>query len=161
MSWLGRTKKRFRVELLGPVSAGKTTLMYRLTKCPVPEAMVPTGVAVLEKHVDLANAKFAFCEQKEPGEGASAVIYLVDYRDLEAGLADLHEFVQESHQSTTPLLVLLNKQDLAETDRADVVAEDLVPIVGTERTWGVLACSALKNEGIDSVEKWLETTLKL
>ena len=158
MSWFGRAR-RHRVEILGAPAVGKTTLVYRLAKYPVPDAMVPTAAPVLEKAVEVAGGrKFVFSEQKEETVGASEIIYVLAYPDIDT--TALKETVRTGLQPDAALLVLLNKRDLAAQDRVDAVAEELVQIVGTSRSWAVLDCSSQNDDGIQEVAQWLETTLK-
>lgn len=162
MGIFSRSRRRHRILLLGPTSVGKTTLLYRLADQPLPDSMVPTAAAVLEKPVEAPNGhKFIFSEQKEESTGVSAILYVISRENVNRGVKNLKRLIEKGLQPKVPILILINKQDTAEDDNIEEVAEEIAPIIGTSRSWGIAGCSGTKDEDLLRVMDWLETQLPL
>lgn len=162
MGIFSRSRKRHRILLLGPASVGKTTLLYRLANQPLPDSMVPTAAAVLEKPVEAPNGhKFIFSEQKEETLGVSAIVYVISRENVTRGIKNLKKLLENGLQPNVPILILVNKQDTAENDNIEQVAEETAPIIGTSRSWGITGCSGTEDEDLLRVMDWLETQLPL
>jgi len=90
--------------------------------------------------------------------GVNAIVFVVDSADsdkFESAKKEMQELVNKPQLSGIPLLVLGNKNDLAES----VSAEDLIKIMGLEelasREVGCYSISAKNNVNIDKVLEWL------
>jgi len=90
--------------------------------------------------------------------GVNAIVFVVDSADLEkfdSARKELQELIGKPQLQTIPLLVLANKNDLAEA----VSAEEMIKIMGLEEIQGRDVCcysiSAKNNVNIDKVLEWL------
>lgn len=156
-----RTPKPKKVIILGPVSAGKTTLIYRLANQPVPVSMVPTACDVLEKNTEENGRRIIYSEQKHYTNDADIVVYVLSANELSAHINKLTEFVAIEERKQVPLLVLVNKSDLKQSEEQleHEVADILVPLLKPAHSFNVISCSLTTDTTIDKLRKWLEPKL--
>ncbi|KAL2540140.1 GTP-binding protein 1 [Abeliophyllum distichum] len=167
------SKMEFHILILGIDKAGKTTVLEKLKSqysnlegLP-PDRIVPT-VGLNIGRIELSNTKLVFWDLGgQPGlrsiwekyyEEAHALIYVVDaaspsrFEDSKSALEKvlLHEDLQGA-----PLLILANKQDLAEAVSVEELSRYLDLKKLDERLYTFQAVSAIDGLGIKESVNWL------
>ena len=168
------SKREVRFLLLGLNNAGKTTFleqlksMYKRTN-PLPfDKIQPTvGLNIVELEFRKIKAvvwDVGGCEKFRPVwekyyQDINAVLYVVDSNDMECLLSSkrvLKEVVGHPDLCETPVLLLVNKQDLDSSLPLEVV-EAMLDVDGglKDRPFHVQACSAHTRNGIEAAFSWL------
>jgi len=91
-------------------------------------------------------------------ESSDALVYVIDSSDqrrLEESGAELKELLAEDKLGGVPLLVLANKQDLAQALPSNDISDTLQLGEIKDRTWTIQACSAKEGTGLDDGLNWL------
>lgn len=94
---------------------------------------------------------------------AEALIFVVDSADmrrLEEVRLVLHQVLEAPRLQSKPLLVLANKQDLANSLPGDELSEILALHDIRERDWTIVPVSARTGEGLLEAFQWLVEILK-
>ncbi|KAI3432083.1 uncharacterized protein J3R85_007466 [Psidium guajava] len=131
------TKTEFHVLILGIDKAGKTTFLEKLksiylnTESLPPDRIVPT-VGLNIGRIEVSNTKLVFWDLGgQPGlrsiwekyyEEAHAVVFVIDAASpsrFEDSKSSLEKVLRNDDLQGAPLLILANKQDLAEAVSAD------------------------------------------
>lgn len=167
------SKTEFHVLILGIDKAGKTTLLEKLKSqysnlegLP-PDRIVPT-VGLNIGRVEVSNSKLVFWDLggqlglrsiwEKYYEEAHAVVFVVDTacpsRFEDSKLA-LEKVLRHEDLQGAPLLILANKQDLAESVTAEEVARYLDLKKLDERVYNFQAVSAFDGTGIKESVDWL------
>lgn len=88
----------------------------------------------------------------------NALIYVIDAADekrlMESG-SELIKLLKNEDLTGIPLLIFANKQDLVSALESDEIAEKLSLSEITNRVWTIMACSAVKNEGLAEGLEWI------
>ncbi|GAA0143692.1 hypothetical protein LIER_04310 [Lithospermum erythrorhizon] len=167
------SKTEFHVLILGIDKAGKTTLLekvksqYSNVEGLPPDRIVPT-VGLNIGRVEVSNTKLVFWDLGgQPGlrsiwekyyEEAHAVIYVVDAAcpsKFEDSKLALERVLRHEDLQGAPLLVLANKQDLADAVTPEEVGRYLDLKKLDERAYTYLAVSAYDGLGIKESVNWL------
>ncbi|XAR71731.1 hypothetical protein NMG60_11018134 [Bertholletia excelsa] len=167
------SKTEFHVLILGIDKAGKTTLLEKLKaqysnlEGLPPDRIVPT-VGLNIGRLEVANTKLVFWDLGgQPGlrsiwekyyEEAHAIIYVVDAAcpsRFEDSKSALEKVLRHEDLQGAPLLILANKQDLAEAVSAEEVARYLDLKKLDERAYTFEAVSAYDGTGIKESVNWL------
>ncbi|KAL3524256.1 hypothetical protein ACH5RR_017090 [Cinchona calisaya] len=167
------SKTEFHVLILGIDKAGKTTLLEKLKSqysklegLP-PDCIVPT-VGLNIGRVEVSNTKLVFWDLggqsglrsiwEKYYEEAHAVIYVVDAAcpsRFEDSKSALEKVLRHEDLQGAPLLILANKQDLAQAVTDEEVARYLDLKKLDERAYTFQAVSAYDGTGIKESVDWL------
>mmetsp|Transcript_27973 Transcript_27973/g.59450 ORF Transcript_27973/g.59450 Transcript_27973/m.59450 type:complete len:194 (-) Transcript_27973:34-615(-) len=172
-SWLTEQEER-RMVILGIDNAGKTTMLEQLKAAfglpaLAPEKVVPTiGMNIGKIKVDGVQAvlwdlggqlslRSLWHNYFAEVEG---IMFLIDSQDrarmVEAKEA-LYGILRHPELAGVPLLVVANKQDMAEAVGVSEISQ-LFELEGiTDRECHIHPCSALKRQGIEESIRWLTT----
>ena len=174
LSRLFYTKRKCTVPLLGLDASGKSTIVNGLM---MPDqgflATIPTTGHSIEKKV-VGNVEFIMYDVGGGAktrdfwihylEDASAIIYVVDSADCDR-LMEIGDLIKKNSDypcfKDKPVLVLANKQDLADAMSAEDVEQrlGLVHIFGSHRPWKCMPVSGNTKAGIIEAFSWLSNTI--
>ncbi len=90
------------------------------------------------------------------------MIFVVDSADrqrIDEARRELHRILSDKEMKRTVLLVLANKQDLAEAMHPNEVAEKLQLETLPDRTWCVIASTAKTGRGLVEGLQWLSNSI--
>ena len=183
LSWLGRIFKKKEIEqkasivILGASGAGKTTLVrYLETGEPVLEDPRTTlGIDIRQNPIDVGGWSLSAIDvggQELYRESlwalgvsqSDAVIYVIDGTTKPTNGNSLFEISKFSFdymlsivENSTPILILVNKQDLQEITPLDpkeaIDLYDVSSLVG--RSFNILPTSAKYGNGVETAIHWL------
>ncbi|KAK3447226.1 ADP-ribosylation factor-related protein 1 [Eucalyptus grandis] len=167
------TKTEYHVLILGIDKAGKSTFLEKLksiylnTESLPPDRIVPT-VGLNIGRIEVSNTKLVFWDLGgQPGlrsiwekyyEEAHAVVFVIDAASpsrFEDSKSSLEKVLRNEDLQGAPLLILANKQDLAEAVSADELARYLDLKKLDERVYMFEAVSAYDGLGIKESVEWL------
>ncbi|KAI6696293.1 hypothetical protein NL676_016412 [Syzygium grande] len=167
------TKTEFHVLILGIDKAGKTTFLEKLksiylnTESLPPDRIVPT-VGLNIGRIEVSNTKLMFWDLGgQPGlrsiwekyyEEAHALVFVIDAASpsrFEESKSSLEKVLRNEDLQGAPLLILANKQDLAEAVSADELARYLDLKKLDKRVYMFEAVSAYDGLGIKESVEWL------
>lgn len=159
-------EKELRILILGLDGAGKTTILYRLQI-----GEVITTKPTIGFNVETLNYKNLKLNVWDLGGQTSirpywrcyyantaAVIFVVDSTDkdrMNIASKELHLMLQEEELQDSALLVFANKQDQPGALSASEVSKELNLAELKDRSWSIVASSAIKGEGITEGLDWL------
>lgn len=163
--------KELRILILGLDGAGKTTILYRLQI-----GEVITTKPTIGFNVETLNYKNLKLNVWDLGGQTSirpywrcyyantaAVIFVVDSTDkdrMNIASKELHLMLQEEELQDSALLVFANKQDQPGALSASEVSKELNLAELKDRSWSIVASSAIKGEGITEGLDWLIDVIK-
>lgn len=163
--------KELRILILGLDGAGKTTILYRLQI-----GEVITTKPTIGFNVETLNYKNLKLNVWDLGGQTSirpywrcyyantaAVIFVVDSTDkdrMDIASKELHLMLQEEELQESALLVFANKQDQPGALSASEVSKELNLAELKDRSWSIVASSAIKGEGITEGLDWLIDVIK-
>ncbi|XP_032093409.1 ADP-ribosylation factor-like [Thamnophis elegans] len=162
-----------RILLLGLDAAGKTTLLYKL-KLKEATFTIPTVGFNVETVQSFNNVTFTMWDVggqkriralwKHYHTNTDGVIFMVDsmdyYRFEEARL-ELESLLEADDLRGVPLMLLANKQDLADARPSMEVAERMGVRKISGRKWRIQGCSALSGVGIPEAMEKLSEMVKV
>jgi ADP-ribosylation factor-like protein 3 len=159
-----------RVLILGLDNAGKTTILKALQGEDPSNTQSTQGFNLAQINVNGAR-KMNICDlggQRSLREywndyysATDCLVYVVDSTDsrrLEESAETFRKIVEEL--PSAPILVFANKQDLATSKPASVIAEALDLVSMRTRKWHIQGCSAKngsEDEGLQAGMGWLMT----
>ena len=162
-------EKELRILILG--LDGKTTILYRLQI-----GEVITTKPTIGFNVETLNYKNLKLNVWDLGGQTSirpywrcyyantaAVIFVVDSTDkdrMNIASKELHLMLQEEELQDSALLVFANKQDQPGALSASEVSKELNLAELKDRSWSIVASSAIKGEGITEGLDWLIDVIK-
>jgi ADP-ribosylation factor-like protein 3 len=73
---------------------------------------------------------------------------------------EFNELLKDEKLMSVPVLVLANKQDLAQSLKASEVAELIGLVKLKDRDWQIQACSALDGSGLQEAMDWISKCVK-
>ncbi|SCU84710.1 LADA_0D03334g1_1 [Lachancea dasiensis] len=158
--------KEMRILILGLDGAGKTTILYRLQMGEVVTTKPTIGFNVetlvyknLKLNVwDLGGQTSIRPYWRCYYSNTAAVIFVVDSTDkdrMATASKELHMMLQEEELQDAALLVFANKQDQAGALSASEVSKQLNLVELKDRSWSIVASSAIKGDGISEGLDWL------
>lgn len=176
--WLSRLsalagwgKKEVRILILGLDNAGKTTLLYRLKIGEVVTTVPTIGFNV--ESVTYKNLNFNVWDLGGQTSirpywrcyyaNTAAVIFVVDATDkerLSTASEELQAMLNEEELREAALLVFANKQDQPGALGASEISTILELPKLKNRSWSIVACSAVTNLGINEGMDWLVQTVQ-
>lgn len=167
------SKTEFRVLILGIDKAGKTTLLEKLKahysnlEGLPPDRIVPT-VGLNIGRVEVLNSKLVFWDLggqvglrsiwEKYYEEAHAVVFVIDAAcpsRFEDSKSALEKVLRHEDLRGAPLLILANKQDLADAVSAEELARYLDLKKLDERAYTFEGVSAYDGTGIKESVDWL------
>ncbi|ANB14978.1 Arf family GTPase ARL1 [Sugiyamaella lignohabitans] len=92
-----------------------------------------------------------------------AVIFVVDSTDkdrISTSAEELHTMLKEDELSDAALLVFANKQDQKGALTASEVSKALDLVSLKDRSWSIMACSAIRGDGLNEGLDWLVNVIK-
>ena len=160
--------KEIRILILGLDGAGKTTILYKLQLGEVIKTKPTIGF-----NVETLQYKNISINMWDLGGQTSirpywrcysaAVIFVVDSTDrdrLETARKELHMMLKEDELVDSALLVFANKQDQPGALTAAEVSKALGLVELKDRSWSIVASSAIKGEGLTEGLDWLIDVIK-
>ena len=175
-----RRRRRIKVLVLGLDATGKTTLLYRLgaaiSTVTFPGKQMNTVESASVGGVDLftydlGGSDAPFADRIPPDmrplfNGARALIFVVDAADadrMQEVTKHLHLLLAEPALAPPlPLLVFLNKQDLASAIGASEASTQLglTPNALNGRRWRVQPTCTTTHEGVVEGFEWLSNAMR-
>lgn len=163
--------KEIRILILGLDGAGKTTILYKLQLGEVIKTKPTIGfnVETLQyKNIainmwDLGGQTSIRPYWRCYYANTAAVIFVVDSTDkdrLETARQELHTMLNEEELQDSALLVFANKQDQHGALSAAEVSKALGLVELKDRSWSIVASSAIKGEGLTEGLDWLVDVIK-
>lgn len=171
LSRLWDSNKEHRILILGLDGAGKTTILYKLQLGEVVSTVPTIGFNV----ETLTYKKLQFNVWDLGGQttirpywrcyysGTAAVIFVVDSTDrdrLEISANELKTMLEEDELQDSALLVFANKQDQPGALGASEIAKALDLSSLKDRSWTIVACSAIRGDGLTEGLDWLVDMIK-
>lgn len=164
-------KKEIRILILGLDGAGKTTILYRLQMGEVVTTKPTIGFNVetlkyknLTLNIwDLGGQTLIRPYWRCYYSNTAAVIFVVDSTDkerIDVASKELHMMLKEEELLDSALLVFANKQDQPGAMTAAQVSQALNLTDLKDRSWSIVASSALKGEGLSEGLDWLTEVIK-
>ena len=143
-------RSRHRVLLYGLPGSGKSTLVARLTG-----QHPPLGATVGVRHTDVVFGQhkcsvmdIGLCDYISYKDHGSVVVYMVGEDALDQVSMHFHSIASES-----PLLIVVNKQDLI--DRAHSVADVTRALGDIARPYKAIPCVIRDGIGVRAVRDWV------
>lgn len=171
MNWFSGSRE-VRILILGLDSAGKTTILYRLSLNEYVEEVAPTVAFNIEK-VSFGNLVMHVWDlggqyQLRPFwrlyyKSTDGLVFVIDSNDserLNLCRDELNSLLNEEELKNVPLLILANKQDLPGALTAEDISNKLELSAIKDRTWTIIPTSALKGDGIKAGFDWLAETIQ-
>jgi len=164
-------KKEIRILILGLDGAGKTTILYKMQLGEVVKTKPTIGFNVETlKYKNIAINMWDLGGQTSIRPywrcyyaDTAAVIFVVDSTDKErmtVAKKELHTMLKEDELSDSALLVFANKQDQPGAMTAAEVSKALGLAELKDRSWSIVASSAIKGEGLTEGLDWLIDVIK-
>jgi ADP-ribosylation factor-like protein 1 len=151
--------------------AGKTTILYKLQIGEVVSTVPTIGFNVETLHYK--NLKFNVWDLGGQTSirpywrcyyaNTTAVIFVVDSTDkerIQTSSDELHTMLQEEELKDAALLVFANKQDQPGALTASEVSKALSLVDLKDRSWSIMACSAIRGDGLNDGLDWLTNVIK-
>lgn len=168
---LWNTQKEIRILILGLDGAGKTTILYRLQMGEVVTTKPTIGFNVetlkyknLTLNIwDLGGQTSIRPYWRCYYTNTAAVIFVVDSTDkdrIAVACKELHMMLKEEELLDSALLVFANKQDQVGALSAADVSQALSLTDLKDRSWSIVASSAIKGEGLTEGLDWLMDVIK-
>ncbi|CAN3372940.1 hypothetical protein DIURU_002831 [Diutina rugosa] len=163
--------KEIRILILGLDGAGKTTILYRLQMGEVVTTKPTIGFNVetlkyknLTLNIwDLGGQTSIRPYWRCYYSNTAAVIFVVDSTDkerIDVASKELHMMLKEEELLDSALLVFANKQDQPGAMTAAEVSMALNLTELKDRSWSIVASSAIKGEGLHEGLDWLMDVIK-
>lgn len=168
--------KPVSVVMVGLDGVGKTTILYKLktgeTACTVPTIGFNGNLQTVEQ-VTSHNLTMTIWDMGGQDKirhlwrhyftNTDALIFVIDSSDtdrLDLAHDTLQELLQDPLLVNAPIMILANKQDLPYALSPGALADKL-GLYHSRRIWSVQPACALSGEGLDSMLRWLSSTLKV
>ncbi|CAN6646739.1 ADP-ribosylation factor-like protein 1 [Trichomonascus vanleenenianus] len=158
--------KEIRILILGLDGAGKTTILYKLQIGEVVSTVPTIGFNVETLHYK--NLKFNVWDLGGQTSirpywrcyyaNTTAVIFVVDSTDkdrIDTCSEELQTMLKEEELADAALLVFANKQDQPGALSASEVSKALKLVELKDRSWSIMACSAIRGDGLHEGLDWL------
>lgn len=170
-SWFSG-KREVRILILGLDSAGKTTILYRLSLNQYVQQVAPTIAFNLEK-VEVGNLTLQIWDlggqhQLRPFwrlyyKDTNGIVFVIDSADrqrIDLCKDELNLLLNEEELKEVPLLIMANKQDLNDALTIDELTAKLELANIKDRTWTIMPTSAMKGDGIKDAFDWLSESVE-
>ncbi|KAH0792231.1 ADP-ribosylation factor-like protein 1 [Histomonas meleagridis] len=170
-SWFS-SKKEVKILILGLDSAGKTTILYRLSLGQYIQQVAPTVAFNLEK-VEVGNLTLQIWDlggqhllrpywrfYYKDNHGVVFVVDSADKERMDLCKSELHALLGEEELKGVPFVIIANKQDLDSAMKPEEISDKLALSTIKDRPWTIVPTSALKGEGINSAFEWLSEQIE-
>lgn len=158
-----------RMLFLGLDNAGKTTCLKKLSEEDISHISPTQGfnIKTLNKDGfkvnvwDIGGQKAIRTYWNNYFDNTDVLIYVVDSADkkrLEETGVELQALLSEQKLEKVPVLILANKQDLANALSADEISTALQLPMIRDRKWHIQACSAISGDGLEAGMSWAVKT---
>mmetsp|Transcript_5257 Transcript_5257/g.8134 ORF Transcript_5257/g.8134 Transcript_5257/m.8134 type:complete len:192 (-) Transcript_5257:103-678(-) len=173
----GGSKKEFHVVMLGLDAAGKTSILFRISRKEVVRT-IPT-IGFNKELVKYGNLRMSVMDVggqhairsvwKHYMTGVDAVVFVMDLSDsrrIEEATEEFKRVLTEKDARDVPILLLLNKKDVPDALDAEEVKThvlDHVPTLESKRYKAVAVSAhaqAQADSGLDEAMDWLSQALK-
>eukprot|EP01004_Peranema_trichophorum_P009407 NODE_8150_length_705_cov_42.924399_g7531_i0.p1 GENE.NODE_8150_length_705_cov_42.924399_g7531_i0~~NODE_8150_length_705_cov_42.924399_g7531_i0.p1 ORF type:complete len:179 (-),score=37.40 NODE_8150_length_705_cov_42.924399_g7531_i0:140-676(-) len=162
---LKKNEKEARLLFLGLDNAGKTTCLRKLSDEDISHISPTQGFNIKSlQHEgfklnawDIGGQKAIRTYWSNYYDQTDVLVFVVDAADsrrLEETGAELNQLLEEEKLKEVPILVLANKQDLANAMPAAEIAERLNLHSIRDRHWQIQACSAKTGDGLQEGMEW-------
>lgn len=154
-----------KIFIFGLPQAGSSTIITTLNNTFFNEELLEAEISITKSLLgNLSIITYNFSEKEAFEEILSiymkrvnGLIFVMDGSDaskFELARIELHQISKFKEAKYLPLLILINKMDLATIDSEDIIKQlDLGTLVNQSYKW--FPVSALNNKGIASAFKWL------
>jgi ADP-ribosylation factor-like protein 3 len=157
--------KEARLLFLGLDNSGKTTCLKKLSDEDITHISPTQGFNIKSLNQDgfklnawdIGGQKAIRTYWGNYFDQTDVLIYVVDSADkkrLEETGVELNNLLEEEKLKDVPVLVLANKQDLANALSSADISEALSLTNIRERKWQIQACSALTGDGLHEGLDW-------
>merc|ERR1711991_685319 len=163
---LASRKKTTRLLMIGLDNAGKSTILYKLKLGEVVQSIPTIGFNV--ETVEYKSLKFMVWDiggqdrirnlWRHYYNGTQGLIFVIDSSDrdrIDEARDELHKALNEVELEKVKVLVLANKQDLAQAMPAAEVSERLQLKDIKDKPWYIQSCSAVSGDGLSEGLDWL------
>ena len=169
LDFFSRSRKNFKLIILGIQNAGKTSILYRLSLGQLVQTTPTIGSNVEEisynniklQAWDLGGQESTRSVWDVYFVNTDAIIYVIDSNDknYEESKNQFFKILENETLRNAVILIYANKQDLPDAKKADEIIElyELKKI--KEHIWNIQPCSAQTGEGIITGMKWLSDQL--
>jgi ADP-ribosylation factor-like protein 3 len=162
---LKKKDKEARVLFLGLDNSGKTTVLKKLSDEDITHISPTQGFNIKSLNQDgfklnawdIGGQKAIRTYWSNYFDDTDVLIYVVDSADkkrLEETGIELTQLLEEEKLKGAPVLILANKQDLANAMSAADITEALQLTPIRDRKWHIQACSALTGDGLHEGMEW-------
>lgn len=158
MRWFGAKHDPIRTILIGLDAAGKTTLLYKLSRGAEVTTTIPT-IGFNVETIELSKGDFVCwdvggCDKIRPlwrhyFQNKEVMIVMVDSNDRDRMEALHEEMMMFAKENCLPLLILANKQDLPNAMNIQELTQVLHLNSFTDRYWEIMPICATSGEGLD------------
>lgn len=160
-------KQEMEVTLVGLQNSGKTTLVTLITNGQFSEDMIPTVGFNMRKFTkgnvvmklwDLGGQQRFRSMWERYCRGVNAIVYVLDAADhakIPSAKAELQSLLEKPQLNGIPVLVLGNKNDLADALTVDQIIEQLGLKEIKNREVSCYSISAKNNVNIEITLQWL------
>jgi ADP-ribosylation factor protein 1 len=163
-------KKEVRILMVGLDAAGKTTILYQLKMGETVKTIPTIGFNI--ETIDYKGLHFTVWDVggqdkirllwKHYYQNTDGIIFVVDSNDKERigeAAEELNKMLAEEELKYCVLLILANKQDLADAMTPREVTERLELGKMKDRLWLVQGSSAVSGQGLKEGLDWLADSL--
>jgi small GTP-binding protein len=165
-------KIEVRVLILGIDSAGKTTMLYSLSLRPERREIVPT-VAFNIETVELGKLRLQIWDLggqiglrrywRLYFPNSDGIVFVIDSADrerIDLCAEQLRAALAEEELRGVPVVIMANKQDLADAMKTEEVSQRLGLANIKNRAWMIFPTSATQGTGIRDAFDWLSEAME-
>jgi|EP00669_Euglena_mutabilis_P006636 ADP-ribosylation factor-like protein 3 len=160
-----------RLLFLGLDNSGKTTCLKKLAEEDITHISPTQGFNIKSfskdniklNAWDIGGQKAIRAYWPNYYENTDVLVFVVDAADErrldECGL-ELTQLLQDDKLRGVPILILANKQDLANAKSASDISERLNLPAIRDRKWQIQACSAKTGDGLEAAMTWAKNAIE-
>ncbi|XP_077998778.1 ADP-ribosylation factor 4-like [Glandiceps talaboti] len=163
-------RKEVRLLMVGLDAAGKTTMLYKLKLGEVVTTIPTIGFnveTVTYKNVDFVTWDVGSRDKMRPlwrhyYQNTDGLIFVIDSGDRERfpeAKEELERLVQEDELQDAVILIIANKQDLANAMTVQEITEKLDTSKFPNRSWYVQGAVSIEGDGLYEGLEWVTSEL--
>lgn len=169
--WWSSSQLERRVMMVGLENAGKTSILYKMKLGETMRTSPTIGFNVESiNHQNLTITVWDMGGRQQLHSlwmtylpHTDALVYVVDCTDTDERLSQsselLHRLIKEEFLDNVPLLLLCNKQDVANAKTASQIVQLFKMHVLTDRNWQAQQCVAITGNGLGEALDWLASQI--